>query len=150
MQQLLYLCFKPKMTARNSFIQEVQNIYQRGGINSNISCKCTKCQAAHIEIYKNMSHFLIFKIWSPYSNLFMAFGHKHDKTRHSHQGTPYARFSDKQYGLWAWLCDSIHCSLSGMHWDSQQYTVIQVQWAGITLITSFRDGENGYSLWNIG
>jgi hypothetical protein len=45
------------------------------------------------------SHLLFFKIWSPYSNLFMAPGRKHDKIMDSHQGPPYASFNDKQYGL---------------------------------------------------
>jgi hypothetical protein len=44
---------------------------------------------------------------------------------------------------------TIHCSLKGMHWDSQQHTLLQVQWADMTLITSFSDGEDGDSLWNI-
>lgn len=108
-----------------------------------------ECQAAYIEIYKNVPQYLFFKIWSAYSNLFTSFGHKHD-TSDRQQRTPYARFNDKQYALWAWTCDSLHCSLSGMHWDSQQYTVIQMQWADMTLITSFSDGEDGDSLWNTG
>lgn len=45
-------------------------------------------------------------------------------------------------------CDPDHvillCSLSGMHWDSQQHTVIRVKWADMT-----HDGDDGDSLWNI-